>query len=129
MLFRMSFGRYEDARLDRSRVDAPAELLLMDEPFAALDEMTRFRLNDDLQALRRRLGCTVVFVTHSVFESVYLSDRVALMSPRPGSLVAEVPIDGPALRNVDYRTSPAYARACREISLILAAGWRDGCNR
>ena len=58
-------------------------LLLLDEPFAALDEMTRFRLNDDLQRLRRQLGCTIVFVTHSIFESAYLSDRIAVMSPAP----------------------------------------------
>jgi NitT/TauT family transport system ATP-binding protein len=95
-------------------------LLLMDEPFAALDEMTRFRLNDDLQKLRRQLGCTVVFVTHSVFESVYLSDRVAVMSPRPGCIVAEIMIDAAGARDVDFRTSARYAQLCREVSRVLA---------
>ena len=96
-------------------------LLLMDEPFAALDEMTRFRLNDDLQTLRRQLGCTVVFVTHSVFESVYLSDRIAIMSPRPGCVVAEVRIDEPAMRDVHFRTSARYVEMCRDVSQLLAA--------
>ena len=95
-------------------------LLLMDEPFAALDEMTRFRLNDDLLHLRRHLNCTIVFVTHSIFESVYLSDRVAILSPRPGCVVAEVAIDAGPNRNADFRTSARYVQTCREISRRLA---------
>lgn len=95
-------------------------LLLMDEPFAALDELTRFRLNDDLQKLRRQLGCTVVFVTHSVFESVYLSDRIAVMSARPGCIVAEVRIEEAGERDVNFRTSARYAQLCRDVSRFLA---------
>jgi NitT/TauT family transport system ATP-binding protein len=97
-------------------------LLLMDEPFAALDEMTRFRLNDDLLRLRLRLDCTVVFVTHSIFESVYLSDRVAIMSPRPGCVVAEVRIDETRNRHADFRTSSRYVQTCRDVSRLLADG-------
>ena len=69
------------------------KLLLMDEPFAALDEITRFRLNDDLLRLQRELHCTVVFVTHSVYESVYLSSRIVVMAARPGRIVAEIPVE------------------------------------
>ena len=97
-------------------------LLLMDEPFAALDEMTRFRLNDDLLTLRHRLDCTVVFVTHSIFESVYLSDRIAIMSPRPGCVVAEVRIEETRKRDADFRTSSRYAQTCRDVSRLLADG-------
>jgi NitT/TauT family transport system ATP-binding protein len=102
------------------------KLLLMDEPFAALDELTRFRLNDDLLMLRRRINCTVVFVTHSIFESVYLSDRIAIMSPRPGCVVAEVRIDEPRKRDADFRTSPRYAQICRDVSRLLADGGAEG---
>jgi NitT/TauT family transport system ATP-binding protein len=98
------------------------KLLLMDEPFAALDEMTRFRLNDDLLTLRHRLDCTVVFVTHSIFESVYLSDRIAIMSPRPGGVVAEVRIDETRARDADFRTSFRYVQTCRDVSRLLADG-------
>jgi NitT/TauT family transport system ATP-binding protein len=69
-------------------------LLLMDEPFAALDEITRFRLNDDLLRLQNELRCTIVFVTHSVYESAYLSSRIAVMSPRPGRIAAEIQGEG-----------------------------------
>jgi NitT/TauT family transport system ATP-binding protein len=82
--------------------------------------MTRFRLNDDLLDLRRHLNCTIVFVTHSIFESVYLSDRVAILSPRPGCVVAEIKIDAAAKRDADFRTSARYAQTCREISRLLA---------
>jgi NitT/TauT family transport system ATP-binding protein len=94
-------------------------LLLMDEPFAALDEITRFKLNDDLLRLQNDLRCTIVFVTHSVYESAYLSSRIAIMSPRPGRIVAEVM--GERLRShaEEFRTSTRYAALCGEISRIL----------
>lgn len=95
-------------------------LLLMDEPFGALDEITRFRLNDDLLRLQRELGCTVVFVTHSIYESAYLSARIMVMSPRPGRITAEIPGIASARRDADFRTSVAYAELCRSISHALA---------
>jgi NitT/TauT family transport system ATP-binding protein len=103
----------------RALVTQP-KLLLMDEPFAALDEITRFRLNDDLLALWQGLGKTVVFVTHSVFESVYLSSRIVVMTPRPGRVFTELTIDAPYPRDENFRTSSAYAEFCRVASEALA---------
>ncbi len=94
------------------------KLLLMDEPFAALDEITRFKLNDDLLRLKRELGCTIVFVTHSVYESVYLSSRIVVMAARPGRVVAEIEVDDP-LRDESFRSSPIYADLCRQASRAL----------
>jgi NitT/TauT family transport system ATP-binding protein len=94
-------------------------LLLMDEPFAALDEITRFRLNDDLLKLQGDLGCTIVFVTHSVYESAYLSSRIAIMSPRPGRIIAEVAGEIAEPRAKSFRSSARYASLCGEISQIL----------
>ena len=94
-------------------------LLLMDEPFGALDEISRFKLNDDLLELKRRLSCTIVFVTHSVYESAYLSDRIAVMTPRPGRIAAVIETSGPHRRDADYRTSTRYADLCREVSQAL----------
>jgi NitT/TauT family transport system ATP-binding protein len=94
-------------------------LLLMDEPFAALDEITRFRLNNGLLALWQSLDKTVVFVTHSVFESVYLSQRVVVMTPRPGRVFSELAIDAPYPRDERFRTSAAYIAACRKVSDAL----------
>ncbi len=96
-------------------------LLLMDEPFAALDEITRFKLNDELLELWQRQGFTVVFVTHSVFESVYLSSRLAVMRPRPGRVVDEIAIACPYPRDAEFRTSPLYNQYCRRVSDALAA--------
>ncbi|HEY8383741.1 MAG TPA: ABC transporter ATP-binding protein [Microvirga sp.] len=95
------------------------KLLLMDEPFAALDEITRFKLNDDLLRLQRDLDCTVVFVTHSVYESVYLSSRIVVMAARPGRVVAEIDVDVPGPRDESFRASPAYADLCRQASAAL----------
>jgi NitT/TauT family transport system ATP-binding protein len=95
------------------------KLLLMDEPFAALDEITRFKLNDDLLKVQRDVGCTVVFVTHSVYESAYLSSRIAVMTPRPGRIAAEIAGVPQGGRDMDFRTSPAYAELCRHVSRVM----------
>ena len=95
------------------------EVLLMDEPFAALDEITRARLNDDLLRLWGDGGLTVIFVTHSVYESVYLSSRIVVMAPRPGRVVADLPVHPPVARDEEYRTSPGYVADCRAVSAAL----------
>jgi NitT/TauT family transport system ATP-binding protein len=96
------------------------QLLLMDEPFAALDEITRFKLNNDLLALWRELRRTVIFVTHSVFESVFLSQRILVMTPRPGRVCAEIAVDAPYPRDEAFRTSANYAGYCRRVSEALS---------
>jgi NitT/TauT family transport system ATP-binding protein len=96
------------------------DLLLLDEPFAALDEITRMALNDDLLRLWEGRRTTVVFVTHSVFESVYLSTRIAVMSARPGRISAELRIELPQPRDRALRTSAAYAAICATVSNELA---------
>jgi NitT/TauT family transport system ATP-binding protein len=104
--------------------DAP--LLLMDEPFAALDEIARFKLNDDLLALWGAVNRTVVFVTHSVFESVYLSSRIVVMSARPGRVAAELAIDVPYPRDENFRASAEYVRYCRTASHALSLSMAEG---
>jgi NitT/TauT family transport system ATP-binding protein len=121
----LSGGMRMRASIARALVTEP-NLLLMDEPFAALDEITRFRLNDDLLALWQALGKTVVFVTHSVFESVYLSQRILVMTPRPGRVSAEVAIEAPYPRDARFRTSADYAGYCRRVSEALASAMGGG---
>lgn len=101
---------------------AKPKVLLMDEPFAALDEFTRERLNDELLQLWQNQGLTILFVTHSVYESVYLSTRIAVMGPRPGRIIEEVPLLRPILRNPAFRKDSAYHAQCEHVSMVLAAG-------
>lgn len=116
----LSGGMKMRVAIARAMVTNP-RLILMDEPFAALDEITRFRLNDDLLQMKAKTGCTVVFVTHSVFESVFLSDRIVVMAARPGRVIEELTVEAPYPRTEDFRTSPGYAAHCRATSDALHA--------
>src|SRR6185369_11203979 len=115
----LSGGMRMRVSIARALVTEP-DLLLLDEPFAALDEMTRLALNDDLLRLWEAHRPTILFVTHSVFESVYLSTRIAIMSARPGRIAAELEVLLPQPRERSLRADPAYGTMCESVSRTLS---------
>ncbi|MBL7252403.1 ABC transporter ATP-binding protein [Alcanivorax marinus] len=121
----LSGGMQMRVSIARAMVTEP-NLLLMDEPFGALDEMTRNKLNDDLLRLWKANGWTVVFVTHSVYEAVYLSNRVVVMAARPGRVIEDVPIEAPYPRGQEFRVSTEFAGYCRRVSEALEVASRQG---
>jgi NitT/TauT family transport system ATP-binding protein len=115
----LSGGMRMRASLARALLSEP-RVLLLDEPFGALDEITREALNDALLELKASRDLTTLFVTHSVFESVYLADQVLVFSPRPGRIAARFDIEAPQTRADGFRFTPQYTEQCREVSAALA---------
>jgi NitT/TauT family transport system ATP-binding protein len=120
----LSGGMQMRVSIARGLVTEPA-LLLMDEPFGALDEITRNRLDSDLLALWQEQSLTVIFVTHSIHEAVFLSQRVVVMAARPGRVVDEVRIDEPYPRSADFRVSTAFSHHARRLQDSLLAASAD----
>jgi NitT/TauT family transport system ATP-binding protein len=119
--YQLSGGMQQRVAIARALAFSPS-LLLMDEPFGALDEMTRERMNSEVLGIWARTGITVVFVTHSIPEAVFLSSRVAVMSARPGRITRIVDVDLPRPRGLDTRESSAYSSFITEVREALRAG-------
>jgi NitT/TauT family transport system ATP-binding protein len=114
----LSGGMRQRAALCRALLHDTA-LLLLDEPFGALDALTRDQMNLDLQTLWLAERPTAILVTHSISEAVFLSDRVVVLSPRPGRLAAEIAIDLPRPRTIDMRESAAFVHHQRELRMVI----------
>jgi NitT/TauT family transport system ATP-binding protein len=121
----LSGGMQMRVSIARGLVTRP-KLLLMDEPFGALDEITRNKLDSDLLRLWREQGLTVVFVTHSIHEAVFLSQRVIMMAARPGRVVEDIAISEPFPRSEDFRVSPAFSRYAKHLQYSLLQASQSG---
>jgi NitT/TauT family transport system ATP-binding protein len=119
--WQLSGGMQQRASIARAMAFEP-RILMMDEPFGALDEITRDNLNEQLQQLWQRERCTVVFVTHSIAEAVYLSTRIVVMSPRPGRIVRVIDSPLPDERHLGLRDTPEFMRVAHEVREALADG-------
>jgi NitT/TauT family transport system ATP-binding protein len=119
--WQLSGGMQQRVSIARALSFGPA-LLLMDEPFGALDEMTRERLNLELLRIWEQSGSTVIFVTHSIAEAVFLSTRVVVMSARPGRIVGVVDVDLPQPRSAETREEPRFAELVRDVRRLLRKG-------
>lgn len=117
----LSGGMKMRVSIARALVTSP-KVLLMDEPFGALDDITRTKLNLELLDLWSKKHWTVVFVTHNIYEAVYLSNRVVVMAARPGRVVADITIDEPSPRNEQFRTSLVYTKYCQKVAEQLSKG-------
>jgi len=122
--WQLSGGMQQRASIARALAVQPA-LLLMDEPFGALDEIVRDHLNEQLLELWKRTGKTIVFVTHSISEAVYLSSRIVVMSPRPGRIREIIESDLPRERPLDIRETPAFLALAHRVRDGLRAGGED----
>ncbi len=122
--WQLSGGMQQRVSIARALSFAP-RILMMDEPFGALDEITRDRLNEQLQQLWQREKRTVVFVTHSIAEAVYLSTRIVVMSPRPGRIVKVIDSPLPETRTLDMRDTPEFVALAHQVREALADGHHD----
>jgi NitT/TauT family transport system ATP-binding protein len=125
----LSGGMQMRVSIARGLVTQP-DLLLMDEPFGALDEITRHKLDADLLDLWRKKKLTVIFVTHSIHEAVFLSSRVIMMAARPGRVVEQFTIDEPHPRTPEFMVSPQFSRYAKQLqdSLLRASGAHEELN-
>lgn len=114
----LSGGMRQRVAIARSLITDPA-VILMDEPFGALDAITREHMHDELLSIWRESGATVLFITHDIAEAVYLSDRIVVMSPRPGRIVADVTSDLPRPRNSATRSLPEFTRLASELRVHI----------
>lgn len=123
----LSGGMKMRASLARALVTDP-ELLLLDEPFAALDEITRQQLNDGLLDLWLQRKPSILFITHSIYEATYLAEEVYVLSARPGRILERIEVSAPYPREAGFRLSPEFADVARQVSRAIARGHADGAD-